>query len=261
MVNLKELLAFFEETAPRALAEDYDNVGLLVQGDTEIVETVFVALDVDERVVCEAAEAKAQLILSHHPLMFRPVKRLTEEEGGERALRRLIQKGIGLFAMHTNFDAAQNGLCDAFLHAFGDFENCTSFTGGKEGIGRIGTLKEPVALGELLKRGKAYFSPETPIQYVGDADALVTRLAVCNGGGADLLYEAKALGADVYISGDFKHHHARFAYENNIHVIKIDHYDAEVGFCALMAERLQTVFGDSLQVVSSKAEKSPWRSF
>ncbi len=261
MVELSELLAFFELVAPKALAEDYDNVGLLVEGVTDEIDTVVLALDADEETVCAAETIGAQLIVTHHPVMFRPVNRLTEQEGGQRTIRRLLQKGIGLFAMHTNFDSAENGLCDAFLDSFGDFRERTSFAGTDDGIGRIGKLKTPCTLRELLARGRKAFSPEHEISYVGEADSVVKTVAVCNGGGGDMLYDAYNLGAQVYISGDFKHHHARFAVENNMNLIQIDHYDAEIGFCELMKKHLETAFGGRLKVVTQSNEKSPWKSF
>lgn len=261
MVDIKELLAFFESIAPAALAEEYDNVGLLVEGETGDIERVVVALDADEQTVCDALSVGAQLIVTHHPVMFRPVNRLTEAEGGQRTIRRLLQKGIGLFAMHTNFDSAEGGLCDVFLDTFGDFSERCSFSGTADGIGRIGTLREPCALGVLLEKAKAAYSQDMPLRYVGDDMKTVSRVAVCNGGGGDLLYDAARLGAEVYISGDFKHHHARFAYENKMNLIQIDHYDAEAAFCTLLEEKLREAFGDRLKVSIAGHEQSPWRSF
>ncbi len=260
MVNISELMAFFEEIAPKHLAEDYDNVGLLVEGAGEI-EKILVTLDADERTVLEAEKLGAQLILSHHPIMFRPVNHLTEAEGGERTIRRLLQKNIGLFAMHTNFDSATAGLCDMFLSAFGDFTDVTAFSGETAGIGRIGTLKNSCTLQELMERGKEAFSSGKSLRYVGDEKAIVNRVAVCNGGGGDVIYDAHALGAELYISGDFKHHHARFALENHMHLLEIDHYDAEAPFSSEMKKRLETAFGDRLSVMVSRHDKSPWRTF
>ncbi len=259
MVNLQELITFFEQIAPPQLAEDYDNVGLLVEGVTDEIESVVIALDADEQTVCNAEKAKAQLILTHHPVMFRPVNRLTEQEGGQRTLRRLLQKGIGLYAMHTNFDSAKGGLCDAFLDSFGSFAERTSFVGTEEGIGRIGRLQDPCTLSELLAKGKQAFCPNGMLRYVGDENAVIETVAVCNGGGADMIYDAYRLGAQVYISGDFKHHHARFAYENGMKLIEIDHYDAEVGFCELLADKLQNTFGNQLSIIVAQDEESPWK--
>lgn len=259
MVKLQELIDFFEKIAPLQLAEEYDNVGLLVDGVTDEIKSIIIALDADEQTVLAAESENAQLIVSHHPVMFRPVNHLTEQEGGQRTLRRLLQKGIGLYAMHTNFDSAKDGLCDAFLDCFGDFAERASFTGGEDGIGRVGQLLAPCTLRELLQKAKCAFCPDGFLRYVGDENAVVDTIAVCNGGGADMIYEAQTLGAQVYISGDFKHHHARFAYENGLNVIEINHYDAEVGFCKLLAERLKNHFGDQLKVTISKYEQSPWK--
>ena len=261
MVKLKELCDFFEELAPMALAEDYDNVGLLVEGETDEISKIIIALDADEQTVCEAEKAKAQLILTHHPIMFRPVNRLTESEGGQRTIRRLLQKGIGLFAMHTNFDSAENGLCDVFLDAFGSFKSRQSFSGENYGIGRIGQLEQPCTLKALLQRGKEAFCPSGNLSYVGEPSAIVETVAVCNGGGADMIFDAFELGAHVYISGDCKHHHARFAYENGIHLIQVNHYDAEVIFCELLKNCIQKNFGDRVEAVVSAREESPWKSF
>lgn len=261
MVTLQELTDFFKKLAPNELAEDYDNVGLLVEGMTNEINSIVITLDADEKTVLEAEKTGAQLIVTHHPVMFRPVNRLTESEGGQRTLRRLLQKGIGLYAMHTNYDSAKDGLCDVFLDAFGEFSERTSFAGEEAGIGRIGTLQTPSSLGELLEKGKNAFCPEGFLRYVGNIDTVIDKVAVCNGGGADMIYEAYALGAQVYISGDYKHHHARFAYENNMNLIEINHYDAEVGFCKQIAEKLQQTFEDRLCVTISCHEQSPWKTF
>jgi len=152
-------------------------------------------------------------------------------------------------------------LCDAFLDAFGNFESRSSFDGASSGIGRIGTLQKPCRLRDLLERGRKAYSPEVPLRYVGDAETMVNTVAVCNGGGGDLLFDAAKLNADVYISGDFKHHHARFAYENHINLIEINHFDAEIAFCWLMQKKLESVFGESLKVLVSKSGQNLWKSF
>lgn len=257
MVKLSELLSFFETVAPPALAEDYDNVGLLIEGATDEIHTVLLALDADERVAEQAKACHAELVLSHHPLLFRPLKQLTEADGTQRTARRLIQNGIGLYAMHTNFDSAKDGLCDLFIQAFGEAESVSAFSGEADGLGRIARLLEPSTLAELLRRAKQAFGL-SKVQYVGDLNTPIRTIAVCNGGGGDLVYDAYALGADVYISGDFKHHHARFAFENHLPLIQIDHYSAEVGFGGYMQQKLQQQFGERLCVLVAE-EQNPWQ--
>ncbi len=257
MVTIKELSEFFETIAPKHLAEDYDNVGYLIEGASDTVSKVMVCLDCSEDVILQAKEQGADLILSHHPLIFSPVKSLTEQTGNERTIRRLIKEGIGLFSMHTNYDSAEGGLCDVFLDYFGTFTERTSFTGEASGIGRIGTLKAPCKLSDVLERAEQQFGT---LSYVGDRDTTIKIVAVCNGGGGDLVYDAKALDADVYISGDFKHHHARFAVENDIALVNVSHYDAEIGFCRLMEAELKMAFGSALEVVCAM-EANPWHMY
>ncbi|MBR5236870.1 MAG: Nif3-like dinuclear metal center hexameric protein [Clostridia bacterium] len=259
MVNLKELTTFLETMAPKEMAESYDNVGLLIEGVSENIHKVLIALDADENTVRQAEEQGIDLIISHHPLIFKPLARLTEATGNERTVRRLLQKGIGLYAMHTNFDAAENGLCDLFLDSFGDFKNRSSFASDIAGIGRVGDLAQPCTLEELLKRGQKSFQGAI-LSYVGALSDSVSKVAVCNGGGGDLVYDAYHLGAEVYISGDFKHHHARFALENGLMLIGVSHYDAEIGFCKFLAQKLNETFGGQLEIVVSH-EKNPWHSY
>lgn len=257
MVILKELLAFFEETAPKVLAEDYDNVGLLIEGQTDEICTLMLALDADEHVAQQAKAEGAELVVSHHPLLFHPLKRITESNGTQRTALRFIRDGIGLFAMHTNFDSASGGLCDSFLQAFGEMEQVTAFSGEAEGLGRIGRLREPCKLSDLLQRAKTAFNLPH-VSYAGDPDRCIQTVAVCNGGGGDIMYQAHELGADVYISGDFKHYHARFAVENHFPILLVDHYSAEIGFGRLMQAKLTQRFGDRLRVLIAD-EQNPWR--
>ncbi|MBE7035440.1 MAG: Nif3-like dinuclear metal center hexameric protein [Ruminococcaceae bacterium] len=259
MVTWQELRSFLEKTAPPELAESYDNVGLLIEGESTEIKKVLLALDVSEYTVEQAETVGADLIISHHPLLFQPIRCLTKQTGSERAIRSLLQKGIGLYAMHTNFDSAGEGLCDAFLDNFGSFSVRSSFSGEAAGIGRIGKLKAPCNLLEVLETARQNFG-NIAISYVGDPLMRVDTVAVCNGGGGDLLYDAYKLGAQVYVSGDFKHHHARFAAENNVGLINISHYDAEIGFSFLLEKKLIDKFGERLQVICSY-EQNPWKEF
>ncbi|MBE7048938.1 MAG: Nif3-like dinuclear metal center hexameric protein [Ruminococcaceae bacterium] len=259
MVTLQEMISFFEQIAPPYLAEDYDNVGLLIEGNSQEIYKIVLALDVDEHVVLQAETMGAELIVCHHPLLFKPIRSLTMATGQERTIRRLIQKGIGLYALHTNFDGAEDGLCDVFLDCFGSFVHRCSFSGTQAGIGRIGRLEYPCTLESILKQTtETLHIPH--ISYVGDVNQTIETIAVCNGGGGDLLYEAYGLGAQLYVSGDFKHHHARFAKENQMALINISHFDAEIGFSSLMQQKLTSQFGQRLQLMCAE-EQNPWQRY
>lgn len=258
MAELAEIMTYLERLAPPALAEDYDNVGLLIGDEHAEVTKVLISLDTDESVAREAAELGAQLVLSHHPLIFRPAKNIIKQSGFGRTVYTLIQNNISLYAMHTNFDSVSGGLGDYFLaqicpqKAFGCMEG--EFPNG---IGRIAELKDNIPLAVLLEKIKQNFGMEQ-IRYVGSENTPVRKIAVCNGGGADFTDTAAQMGADVYISGDFKYHHARFAYENRLCLVEIPHYEAEIIFSRYLRERLNKEFDRGIEFIVSEKNRNPW---
>ena len=223
MVSVSEIVTFLHTFAPPCLAEDYDNVGLLIGDNKKNIHKVLVTLDTDEAVAKEAKEMGADMIISHHPLIFKPLRKIVAEDSVSRTAVSLIKNDIALFAMHTNFDSVKSGLCDLFLDHVGMTKNRAPMEGESEdGIGRYAELEVVVPLSSMLESLKQNFQLSS-IRYVGDLDKPVSKIAVCNGGGADFVYRAKELGADCYISGEIKYQHARFVYENNIALIEIPH--------------------------------------
>lgn len=255
MVKLKEITDFLYSVAPTYLAESYDNVGLLVEGGNENVKKVLVSLDTDLSVAEEAKEKGCSLLISHHPLIFKPVKRVKKED----ALFSLIKNNISLYAMHTNYDAVKGGLCDVLLSKIAETQNTEILSGDEESeIGRIAELKSEVTLAEFAENVKERLGLKC-LRVVGNKDKKIKTIAICNGGGADFVYDAHAKGADLYISGDFKYHHARHAYENNMALLEITHYDAEILFIDEIAECLKKEFGDRLEVLKSEKNVNPWK--
>ncbi len=258
MVKLHALISFLEAFAPLSLAEEYDNPGLQVEGASDEIETVLISLDTDEKVVQEAESVGAELILSHHPLLFNPVRSLGEKDPVQRTVRRLIQKGIANYAMHTNADSAKGGLCDVMLAALGLEGKTTSFSGEESGIGRVIKLANPCTIKDIAEKAKKAFGLAR-LSMVGEPEKKVTTLALCSGGGGSMVYDAQALGADLYISGDFKYQHARYAFETGMSLLEISHYDSEIGFCNLMQDVLQKEFGDRLSLHIAKENINPWK--
>ncbi len=259
MVNLKTITDFLDTVAPPALCEDYDNVGLLVGDRNKGIESVLITLDVDMHVAEEAKEKNIDLIISHHPLIFKALDRITTEDAGQRTVLSLASNDIALFSMHTNFDSVSLGLGDLFLDTIAETKNRTPVEGeGKDGIGRIAELSNPTCLSDLLETVKKAFSLPS-VRYIGDENKAVSKLAVVNGGGAEYVSIAKELGADCFISGDFKYHQARFAYENEIAAIEVPHYSAEFIFCKQVKELLSKQFGDSLNLLISEKNVDIWK--
>lgn len=257
MVSLDKLVEYLEKEAPPALAEEYDNVGLLVGDRQAKISRVLVCLDTDSRVVAEAAEKGCELILSHHPLLFHPVRRIVREDSIGNTLMELIRSGIGLYAYHTNCDAAHGGLCDYLLSRIGvsDIRHTLTDPAAREGIGRVASLGRAVTLAELMDHIKTALGL-AHLRYVGDPDDLVQTIGICNGGGGDLTGDALEMGCDVYLSGDFKHHHGRMAFENNMALVELTHYDAEIIFRDMMADKLAAQF--ELTVIKSEADTNVW---
>ncbi len=259
MVKQAEIIDFLNKVAPPQLAESYDNVGLLLGESQKDVHRVLVTLDVDELVIQEAKTLGAEMILSHHPLIFAPLKRITAEDGLSKAVMALLKHDISLVSVHTNFDSVKFGLGDAFLDELADTMHRASLDGDEEnGIGRIADMKEPIVFEELLKNIKQAFGIRS-LRYVGDEKKIIRKIAAVNGGGAEYIYAAKEQGTDCFVSGDVKYHQARFAYENNIALVEVPHYNAEIMFCRMMKNLLTQQFKDQLTIFETKENIDIWK--
>jgi dinuclear metal center YbgI/SA1388 family protein len=256
MTPIREIFAAIETFAPLETAEGYDNAGLLVCGQNSEIQTVCVSLDFDEAIAAEAARENAALIIAHHPAMFRPVKTLLFDDAAERAIRLLIKEEIALYAAHTNWDFAQGGLNDRFAEILG-FSPDGALT--EDGAGRAARLAKPLKLGEIAAEAAKRLNLPN-LRFVGDPSREIRTVGIVNGGGADYLETAFKKGLDLFVSGDFKYHQARFAHENQIALLDIPHYNAEISFIGDMAAFLSEKFGGRLNVVKSKANTDVWRN-
>ncbi|MQA85628.1 MAG: Nif3-like dinuclear metal center hexameric protein [Streptosporangiales bacterium] len=213
------MVATFERIYDPAWAESWDAVGL-VCGDPEApVRRVLFAVDPTAAVVDEALEWGADLLVAHHPLLLRPVHGVPATMPKGRVVHRLIGRGVGLYVAHTNADVACPGVSDALADAvgLGGFDGAAlrplapsaADPSGGRGLGRLGRLPEPVTLATFVGRVAAGL-PETPagLRVAGDPDLPVHTVALCGGAGDSLLDEARAAGADVYLTADLRHHPA-----------------------------------------------------
>ena len=260
MVKSDKILNFLCDFAPVELAESYDNVGLLVGDKNKDVKKILITLDADEEVINDAKKNGCDLIISHHPLIFTPIKRITEDDSISKSIIKLIKNDISLISMHTNFDSVNSGLCDLFLDKIAKTKERTSIEGDHEnGLGRIAKICEEKSLSDILNTIKKEFKLDN-LKYIGDKDKRIKKIAVCNGGGADFVYKAQELGADVYISGDFKYHHARYAYENGISLIDVPHYNAEIIFCEYLKDLLNKEFLNELDILVTDKNINVWKN-
>ncbi len=357
-VTVRTILQQLEQLAPPALAESWDNVGLLVGDPAQQVTTVLVALDASREVLEQAERDHAELLVVHHPLIFSGMKRIVEDHGTASLLRRLIRDGRSLIAMHTNLDSAPEGLntyvarllglsdlrpllpstarpllklvvyvpethvevvrnaiCTAGAGHIGQYRECTFAASGvgtflpeegtrpyigatgqvekvnevrletvvprvaletvlsamrryhpyeevafdlfsldnawpQAGLGRIGELTTPMRAGEFLFQCGQLLGTNR-LAFLGERDRLVRTVALCTGAGGDYLLNASHLQADLYLTGEVKHHHALLARQLGIAVIDAGHFATERPATKLFAEYLKE-HASTLQVIIAK---------
>lgn len=256
-MKCKEIAAVIEQLAPRSLAYDWDNVGLLFGDAEQEVTRLLLTLDMDIGVAQEAARLGAQMVVGHHPILFDPVSRVTAQTPDGRLLQTLARNSVSYYAAHTNLDIAKGGLNDLLAKKFRlkHVELLEPVETAGEGIGRIGDLDAPITLLALAERVKKALGIAN-LRYAGDEDALVSRIAVNSGGGASLIDAALSHGADVFITGDYKYAQIRGCLDNGMKVIDVGHYDSEILVCELLQEYLTPRIGNSVEILLTEANKN-----
>ena len=255
MTTVQQVYAEMQRIAPLGLAESWDNPGLLVDCGGE-VSRVLVTLDITPEVVEEAARKGCQLIVSHHPVIFSPLKRLDEQDMAFQ----LVRQGISAICMHTNLDAAEGGVNEVLAAIFG-MKDPEVFA---DGCGRVGSI-EPLTVPELAAKAQRELGarcnlPESgPAVQVKFADTgkTVRRLAVISGAGGSLFEDALAQGADCLLTGEANHHHAIDAKRLGLSLIAAGHYATEFPVTAAVAEKLRAAF-PALDVLVSSDARDPY---
>lgn len=231
MASVKEIRDFFEEKVPSYMKLDFDNVGMLVGFCGSEVHVVLTALDITDAVIEEAVEIGAQLVVSHHPLIFDPLKRVTDDDEKGRKVIRLIRNGISAICLHTNLDTAEGGVNDCLMEALGGrvtglLDPHGSHPDGRPyGISRLGELPAPADFHEFLLRTKQRLH-SSGLRYV-DGGKPVHRIACCGGAGGSDMWKAAAAGCDTYVTADLKYDHFLSAKELGLNLIDADHFCTE----------------------------------
>lgn len=245
-VSVQQILGLLQAAAPQELALSWDNVGLLVDAGTP-VDSVLTTLDITPAVVREAVENDCQLIVSHHPVIFHPLKMLAADD--VPAL--LLKNGISAICMHTNLDAAPEGVNDTLSNILGiAAEGRESFA---EGCGRIGTTMPTTV--EALARFCAQ-TLHTGVKYVNGAKP-VTCLAEVSGAGGGYLQEAIDRGADCLVTGEAAHHIALLAKEKGVGLVVAGHWGTEHAIADVLAACIAGQF-PALSVAHAEADKDPY---
>lgn len=257
--TINEVCGFMDSFAPTRLAEDWDNVGLLVGDRKGPVQRVMTCLTVTPESAAEAIDRQADLIVSHHPLPFRPLKKLTTDVVPSKLLWDLIRSGISIYSPHTGFDSASGGINQSLSQRLG-MQGMVPLVPIKDdpqglGAGRIGDLAEPVVLGEFVELVKRTFSLPG-IQIVGCPKQSVQKIAVACGSGGSFLEKARRAHCDTFVTGEATFHTCLEAKANGIALVLLGHYASERFAVEALVDRLSEKFAD-LEVWVSSEESDP----
>lgn len=236
-ISVKDIVKLMNEMIPARLAEDWDNVGLQVGRNEKEVKVILCALDFSAEVLEQATQLHADIIITHHPAIFRCIKQVTDLDWRTALLLDAARKDIAVYSVHTNLDSVAGGVNDVLANLL-DLDNVESLSGEDtlEGVGRIGVLKEPLeltAFAEIVKNAlKLNHVTIVP------AGRNVHKVAVCGGSGMDFLDYAVKAGADTYVTGDIKYHDAQDAQGKHINLIDATHQGTELPVVNELADRL-----------------------
>ncbi|HPI92089.1 MAG TPA: Nif3-like dinuclear metal center hexameric protein [Deltaproteobacteria bacterium] len=226
-MTLRDVMTVLDAIAPFDTAEEWDNAGLQVGDPSVEVTSVLVALDPSIEVISRAGRLKTDLIVTHHPLMIKPIPRLDLSSGTTRKIGMLIRGGISLVSMHTNLDKTPGGVADELASRL-DLHGITPY-----GALRVGTLGRPTPLDHWCR--------ELPFSgaRICNAGRDVYRVAACPGSGMDYWRQASALGCDTLVTGDVRYHAGLDAVEAGMNVVDLGHFGTEEIIVKPLAARLR----------------------
>jgi dinuclear metal center YbgI/SA1388 family protein len=260
LATIGDIIQAIETFAPSDLAESWDNVGLQVGQKDWPVRAAWVALDPSIDVVTSACEKGIELLITHHPLIFRPLKSIDFNTPVGAIIRKAVQYRLGLFAAHTNLDNATDGISEVLATRIG-LKNLQVLTSENEqGPGRLGTLEKSLTLTSFARTIKEILDLKS-VKIAGRSDLPVNKAAVCAGSGSSLLNHFLLSDAQVYVSGDLRYHDARTVNDANRGLIDIGHFASEYLMVEILARRLQKILsekGMDIKIEACALETDPF---
>lgn len=250
-----EIINLLNRWASPYLIDEWDNTGFQIGDGEKEVKKIIVSLDLDRKVFEKAVNEKAQMIITHHPIIFEPLKSITKLYYKEKLIYDLIKEDIVVYNAHTNLDLAEGGVNDALADIL-EIKNPEPLNivcreplrneGKIYGYGRIGEIEE-TSLVNYLEIIKNRLDVDNLIVY-GNINKTVKRVGVCGGSGASFIYDAYMKGADIYITGDIKYHEAQYANELGLTLIDGGHYHTEKVILPVIKEYLDRETSNVIEV-------------
>ena len=255
--KLKDILELLEKVAPLRLAEPWDNPGLQVGSYSQEIKKIFLALDPTKKALKSASENNAQLLLTHHPLIFKPLSQIDIHAFPGDVLFEAVKSEISIVSAHTNLDMARGGINDILADLLG-LQHVEVLKEIHEeqgvGLGRIGVLPGPTGLSVVIEQIKRILGTEK-LKIIGKQDIQISRLAVVGGSGGGLVSIASKKGAELLLTGDVGHHHALEALSLGLVLIDGGHFHTEKTAFKVFGERLQVMLRTKKWEVAVEVDK------
>lgn len=250
-----DIIQMLEQLSPPSYACSWDNVGLLVGRRNQPVHRIVVGLDATDQLISYGIQSKADMIITHHPMIYSSMKRINDDDFIGRKILLLAEHGIAYYAMHTNFDI-KGSMADLAaqrmeLQETKPLDVTVETETGAEGIGRVGLYKNEITLEDMAHKVKEAFGLEQVLVY-GEKDTKVHNLAISPGSGKSVIGEAIKAGADVLITGDIGHHDGLDAMEQGLCIIDAGHYGIEHIFIDYIKEYLDGLLSGDVTISTWK---------
>ena len=256
-MKLQTVIQTLEDIAPLSLAEDWDNVGLLINPlKLRSIKKVLLTIDLTEAVADEAIAGKADLIIAYHPILFTPINTLNSDNAYDRTVMKLIQKNIAVHSPHTALDAVIGGVNDWLADGVGEGEVSVlnPIPDSDAGQGRLVELKRPVKLKTLTERIKQYLGLKTVRFAPAPENTSIRTVALCAGSGSSAF---AGIQADCYLTGEMSHHGVLAATQSGSHVILCEHTNTERGYLPQFRKVLQKALGNGVEIMVSDLDADP----
>ncbi len=267
-VRVKDILNCLNLEAPFKFAEPWDNVGLLVGNPHQEVTAILAGLDPTNTLIDEALRLGANTIITHHPVIFKPLPALDTSTPEGKLLEKAITHRLAVIGFHTNFDSAPTGVSTILAEMLG-LSNLSPLipapekTPANAGLGRLGSYRPPISSAEFLERVLDVLGQDS-VQMAGALPQKITTVAVCGGSGSEFAVRAQGLGAEVFLSAEIKHNTAIWAIENDFCVIDGTHYATEKPAVAFLVKILTEAGRREkwhIRILETKTEHHPFVRF
>ena len=254
-MKVKDIIKVLEEFAPLSIQEKWDNSGLSVGSPESEVTSVLLGLDCTPELVDEAVACGADMIVTHHPLIFSGLKKISPEDPVGAAVIKAVKAGISVYAAHTTADKVISGVSGAMAARLG-LENVSILDPeeGGTGLGVIGSLPSPLTAAEAIAYVKDRFSLKT-VRVSRPIGGRIGKVALCGGAGSSLIGRAVAAGAGLYITGDISYHH--FFTGGNFMLMDIGHYESEKDIVPILFSLLKKNFPNFAVRMTENVNSNP----